>query len=584
MTDRQLSLAGTGAIALVSFIIVSSLIQPGTLDLLTPTHSDFYRYFLLSEVRWLPANWLAPRPLMLAYLKIAGIFHEPRALFFLLCVPALLFVASIPYVATKAGYAKSEILSLAVFFLAAFGSPYFYSTFQFDYGGMLSGLFAMGAIYFGFAALGREDRHYYATLPAILFCLLSVESKPTYSLALLYLGLVAAVLVKGRQSKLLLAGALLVLCWSFIKEKLLGSPFVASSDAPSPYAVVVNPLRNLQTLWFYMVQTFTVPLAVTASLSTLVLLARGEWKLAVVMVLLTASASAPMALLVNRQWASYAWYSTVVIALLAMMATGRLTTTIRSDQRPALKALAALVLLAIVASVTAHAFTRHASVEWTLANQQYNRNVLEALDGVSADDGLGKILIAGIQGPYHPFKNTAFVTLRYPRLGHFDFLLRKGEKEWNQMSHELTNGIYLDNLTPAQYSRIIVFDGLGKIASTLPATELEQLSEQQRSALLVCGTTRLEDPAEIARIIGCLNDAGEYERAQSLGSTYIALGERQPWLYYYLSKSYLATGKAQRAGELLKSALAVEPENPQFKLALSAVEPEIRKGENSADQ
>ena len=551
----------------LSFLIVTSVMQPGLLDLTTPSHSDFYRYFLISEKRWLPSDWLAPRPLMLAFLKIAGVFHQPQLLYLVLAIPALLFVSLCPYVVNRVGLAKSRILPWLIFFIVAFGSPYFHQIRQFDFGGMLSGFFAVMATYLGITALNRKDKNCNLVLGALAFCLASIESKPTYSFALLYLALVGVALFKNRKSILIFGGVLIILTWVFVKDKIFGSPFVASAEALSPYAVVVNPVQNFRVLAFYVFHAFTAPLFFATVLSLVTLAACRNWKSAIIPLGLSISAAAPMALLVNRQWESYSWYSTIAIALLVMIAVDRLLLVVRESIRPKVRVGAILVLVALLASIVAHALTRHPSVEWTLTNQTYNRNVLQAMESIEPMADGRKVLIAGIKGPYHPFKNTAYVTQRYPRIGQFDLLLRKSEEEWNRMSHELTNGVHLEQLEKKDYSLMVVFGADGRIVEKVPSSKFGGLTSMSRDVLLVCGMTVNQDPTTVARIIDCLNDAGEFGRAIDIGRQSISLGERQPWIYYHLSKSYIKIGDAENAHALAIKALSIEPGNKTFQRA-----------------
>lgn len=580
MIQKTYSLPIVSAIAVIVFIVVAMFFQPGEIDLISPQHSDFFRYFMLSESRWLPANWLAPRPLMLAYLKIAGIFHRPEILFILLALPAMCFVALLAYFVTRSGLAQGGILPLVAFYLVTFGSPFFYPTFQYDYGGMLSGFFAVLAVSFGLKAVRESEgvSAYWWFMP-ILFSMLSVESKPTYSFLLLSLAFCGAVFVRGNRPKGLFIGVLIVLCWVFIKDKLLGSPFVASSDAASPYAVVIDPIRNIHVLVFYMKNAFTAPLVWSTLLASATLLVYREWKLLSLFVVLAISASMPMALLVNRQWDTYAWYSTVIIGVLIMISFGRLLTTINGSQNIKNKALAASALFLISISLIAHVCTRHPAVEWTLANQQYNRNVLSALNLLSAS-GDGKILFAGIQGPYHPLKNSAFVERVFPKVGKFDVLLRKNELEWNEMSHEQTNGIYLDNVKWADYSTIYVFDENGYVVAKRHADEIIGMSLYKRDLFLYCGKlnkTNFSDPTHVAKAIECLNNNQEYGGSIALGEIAVDLGEKQPWVYFHLAKSHQAVGDTRRASDLLNRALKIEPGNSLFLSTLTENQSKIHK-------
>ncbi len=587
MIQKTYSLFMISVVTAIVFILIATLFQPGEFDIVTPQHSDYYRYFMISESRWQPTNWLLPRPLMLVYLKVAGIFHSPEVLFVLLALPALCFVALLANLMVRNGLVQSGSLPLVAFFLVSFGSPFFYPTFQYDYGGMLSGFFAVLAVGFGLKSLkGMGDSFAYCWLMPMLFTLLSVESKPTYSLSLLSLAFIGAVFIKGSKSKTMFLGVLFILGWVFVKDKLLGSPFVASSNADSPYAVIINPIKNIQVLAFYVKNSFTGALFWVALLASITLLVYHEWKLWGLFVVVILSASMPMALLVNRQWDSYAWYSTVIVGVLIMVSVDRLWITINNSPRIKNKILSASGLSLILLGLIAHICTHHSAVEWTLANQQYNRNVLSALSLIQGS-GEKKILLAGIHGPYHPLKNTAFVTRVFPNVGKFDVLLKKNERVWNDMSYEQTNGIYPDKINWADYSMVYLFDELGRmVTKRWPVDEIAAMSQHERDILFYCGQlnkNNSSDPTTIGKAIACLNNSGEYGDAIVLGASIVDLGEKQPWIYFHLAKSYQALGDIQKAGDLLNKALKLEPGNSLFLSTLNENKAKIHKETNNAN-
>jgi hypothetical protein len=582
MSQKTYSLPIISAITLVVFIVVVILFQPGELDLISPQHSDYYRYFMASESRWLPTHWLAPRPLSLAYVKIAGIFHRPDILFMLLSLPAMCFIVSLAYVTIKSGLIQGRMLPLVAFYFVSFGSPFFYLIFQFDFGGMLSGFFAVLAISFGLKVVKEKNDSsaYWWSMP-MLFTMLSIESKPTYSFSLLLLAFIGSVLIKGYKSKAMFLGVLFILGWVFIKDKLLGSPFVASSSTVSPYAVVINPIKNIQVLAFYMKNAFTLPLFCITLLASMVLLFYRKWKLLGVFVVLAISASIPMALLVNRQWDTYAWYSTVIIGVLIMVAVSHLLVEIDEGRNIKNKALATITLLLISIGLVTHALSQHNTVEWTLSNQHYNRNVLSALNLISNGVGEQKILIAGIQWPYNPFKNTEFINRVFPKIGKFDVLLRKNERVWNEMSHEQTNGIYLDKVNWSDYSTIYIFDKMGHIVAKQTTDNIKSMPQYKQSLLLYCeqlNENGSSDPTSIAKAIECLNNNEEYNDSIALGKIVFDLGEKQPLIYFYLAKSYQATGDTQKAIDLLNKALKLEPGNILFLSTLTENQSKINKG------
>lgn len=575
MNKKNYSLAAVGGLAALFFTLIGLFAQPGEIDLITPAHSDWYLYTTIADSRWQLDSWLAPRPLLMAFLHFIGLIHQPEIFFFLLAMPAFCFVTLLPHFVIREKLCQSHVLPLVGFFLVAFGSPMFYPHFQLDFGGMLSGCFAVLAISFGCKAIKEVDSGavYWWFFP-IFFTMLSVETKPNYSFLLLSLTFCGALFIRGSRTKWLFIGVLLVLCWVFVKDKFLGSTFLATSDAASPYAVVLSPMKNIEMLMFYMKSAFTVPLALVTLVACITLLVRREWKLFSLFMVLVISASMPMALLVNRPWDTYAWYSTVVVGVLIMVAMSRLLVVISENKLLRVKVLITITLMSMFIGLAAHASTRHTAVEWTLTNQHYNRNVMTSLELIN---GLGgpKILLTGIQGPYHPLKNTKFVERFFPGLGKFDVLLRKKEREWNEMSDMQTNGIYLDEVNWSVYSNIYHFDKNGKYSKKLSSLEVGKMSYEQQVGFLYCNYNnnntdiKFQDPTQVAKLIECLNNNHEFDAAVVIGTSSSELGNMQPWIYYHLAKSFQARGDFAEAVKLLSKALEVEANNPVFLAALA---------------
>ncbi len=603
--NKRYTLAIIGGLTILFFLFIGSFFQPGEIDLTTPTHSDLYRYYMVSDNRWLLSTWLTPRPLSLAYLKIAGLLHNPTLFFLWVALPAFLFLMVLPYLLIEMGLLQPEILPLAAFLFVSFGSPLFYRQFQLDFGGMLSGVFAVFAVRFGYEAIkginkndlmpiqttssstgnmglvhntemqfaqkGRhEQKHtFYYLIAALFFSLLSVETKPTYSVLLLALAGIAALFVRGSRSKWLLIGTLFVLVWVFVKDKLLSSPFLASSEASSPYAVIINPMKNIEALSFYMKNAFTIPLGWVVLLASIVFLINHKWKLLVFILILAISASIPMALIPNHHWSSYAWYTTVILGLLVMIAVSQLLNIFNKSHDVKKRVLAAIGLGMIIVGLIFHALSQPSFNEFTLADQRYNRNLTVSLSLINNSGG-SKILLAGLHGPYHPVQNTAFVERVFPNVGKFDVLLRKRERAWNEMAHEKTNGIYLDEVNWNNYSKIFIFDEKGCLCASRSSDEIARLPRYQQNLLFYSPSldiTRITTPQTIVEAIRCLNDNEEYADSIALVSAQGNMEEKAD-IYFYLAKAYQATGDLKTAGGFFEKALHLEPGNTVYATSL----------------
>lgn len=559
-------------LSIILFLMIGSLFQPGELNLFSPTHSDLYRYFVVSQNQWIPANWLMPRPLSGAYVKVVGFLGQPNALFVMIAIPAFIFMSLVAWLLIDVELVHKGTLPIIAFFLVALGSPMFYPHFQLDFGGMLGGIFAVLAVHSGLKSVQDDGKYlkYWWLLP-LFFTMFSVESKPNYSFALLFLAFVAAIVVDGKRSKWLFAGILTVLVWVYIKDKfIIGSPYIAAASADSPYAVVIDPWRNIKLLWFYIRNSFTPSLIVTVVAACIALLVGRQFRLLSILLGLAIATSIPMALLVNRPWDTYAWYSTVILAAIVMVAFSRLILNIKTGVETKMTVFSAVLLLIMTISMVTHALSRHTAIEWTLGNQRYNANVLSTLDLIKTD-GIQKILLAGLQGPYHPLKNSKYIEQVFPEIKRFDVLLRKSERVWNDMSNEQYNGIYLSDATLNIYSKIYVFNSSGRLAAKLSADEVSNLENHQQTLLFLCGKIDVIDPTEYALAIECLNANEEYLSSIDLGRRAVDFGNIQPWIYFHLAKAYQASNDRSKATELLDKALSIEPDNRAFKLVRSEI-------------
>jgi hypothetical protein len=554
---------------IIHFILITMLFRPGELDIFTPSHSDLYRYFVISQERWGPGNWLYPRPLMLAYLKLAGLFGKPEALFFIIAAPSVIFVTLVIWTVKKIGLIEYRLVPIFTFSFVVFGSPLFYPHFQYDYGGMLGGIFATMAVVSGWISINNKSKQSeFWWFSPVFLTMLSVESKPNYSFLLLFLALISTVITKSSRSKWLATGVASVLIWVFLKDKIIGSPFVSFNGADSPYSVIINPWLNIQALWFYVKNSFTLPLLFSILAAGATLILAGRIKLLFILLALSVVASMSMALIPNRLWDTYAWYSTVVLGVLVMIASSQVMNDIKQNISLANKLRSIMMLLVIMLGLFAHALIRHPAIEWAITNQHYNANIQSDLKKIKAD-GKDKILLAGIQGPYHPLKNTKYIHSVYPGLSNFDVLLRRSEAAWNQMSHEQSNGIYLSEARIYDYSKIYLFGSDGRQNSVFSLDEVVKLNKMELHLILLCGRYNFNDPTNYAKAIECLNDNEEYENSIKLGREAVNFGDIQPWIYFHLAKAYMATGDNQNSIKLLIQALTKDSDNEIFKKTLS---------------
>jgi len=569
-----------GVMAIIVYIIVAVLFQPGELDLTGPVHTDFYDYFNISHSIWSPDSWLAPRPLMRVYLKLVGIFNQPDVLFILLAVPALCFITAIPYSVFEMKLAKPAFLPLIAFFLVTFGCPFFPIHYQWDFGGMLSGFFATLAISQGFKALNdKENSSYFWWFWTLFLALISIECKPTYSFALLAIAIISAVFIKGRKSKILLLGIIGLLIWVYIKDKFLGpSTFLASADSNSPYAVVISPLKNFEIILYYLKNTFTLPLFIVTLFSGGVLVFYGRWRILIILFILTIAATSPLALLINRFQDTYAVFSTIVVGIIIMIAVGEiagsLNTYIASQKSNKYIAIGALIV--IFASLFFHLTSTNPTTEWMLSQRQYNHNVISSLKLIT-EFGRKKILFVGLKGPFYAFRNTAFVKYAYPMTGSYDVLLDKSESSLNETFTEQKNAIYLDKINWSDYSVVYVFGESGKIVAKFNTEDILSMPATSRLLLLYCGDFEdhiMQDNHSLLRAVECLYDNKEYDATLELGISALNVNKNNPWVYFILAKAYQAKDDKIKASEFINKALELEPSNSKFLSELEEIKAE----------
>lgn len=568
------SVLRTVLIVAAAFFLTSLLFKPGYIDLTAPAHSDLYRYFLIAEAPWVASTWLTPRPLMIAYLKLAGVFHSPGSLYVLLALPSMAFIVMLALIGSRISAVPISGLSIFLFGVTAFGMPHFLPMFQYDYGGMLSGFLAASAIYLVLPRAERPvDGRTWAW--AMLLVWASLETKPTYGLALLGVSAVATLLTRRRAYLLATLGVAFILGAVFVKDVLLGSGFIQSASTNNVYSVVIDIPRNIQALGFYVKNALTFPMQLAVAICALALLVARQWKLLLFIVVAAVGSSAPMALLVNRLWDIYAWFSTAIFAMLILLGSA-----ILQQQAARARAVGAVMAYLLVAAVSGlllvSAGSGSAAAEWASNNQRYNRHMLDMLSALEPQ-GSGRIIFAGARGPYHPLRNTEYIKRVFPAIHSFDILARRSEMSWNKMAaRELVNAVYPSELNLRGYSRVYVLSEAGSLAGVYTPADLLAMPPGERSRVLLCseatGSRVVSNEAQLLKALDCLVSAEEFKDAIALWEEYAGLDHAQPWIFFQLAKAYSSVGSTDLALAAINRALAIEPKNPIFENMRKQVE------------
>lgn len=562
-------------ITVLAWIVVSLFIKPGYFDPITPSHSDLFRYVMISQEVWGPNSWVFPRPLMIAYLKIIGITNNQPLFFLLLTLPAVLFVSTLLVTVESLIQRQLTLLSMVAYFAIVFGSPLFLAIAQYDFGGSLAGILTCLSIVI-FKRLDTQSPEKFwlnLVLPVVLFWV-SIETKPTFAISML--GAITALVVVqkfSRKSIYLLLVALSVVAAVFIKDALLGSKFIQLGNGSDVYTVGIDPVKNISLLAFYIRAGFPDVLLTGLVIVGVILALTGNKTALMAIVFVAIGAAVPMALLINRQWDIYGWYPQVVLALsfaiaISLIQEKNRVTTVRS------KALMLIIPgLLIICSAMLYSFKESNTTTWTVSNQKYAGNILLSMSSLDFSPGR-KYFFANISGPYHPFKNTRYIKSTNMPMTDFDVLIRESERAWNDMSHEQTNGVYISSLDVNEYDTYYVFDSDGRIKQELDQTEIQKLSRLQIEALFLCGVSAKSklDALSISKTIECFNKEGMYDSSIAFFESGQPLNEEFSWLYYHYAQALHYKGKNNEAMESIKKAINAEPNNAVFLKFLSSLE------------
>ncbi|WP_139335917.1 tetratricopeptide repeat protein [Aromatoleum tolulyticum] len=552
---------------IIAFVLVSLFARPGYLDFVTPNHSDLYRYYLIAHERWSSADFLSPRPVMLAYLRLAGIFDAENALAVLLVVPSLVFIALTILLVERIIGHRFPLWAIGIYMFIVVGSPLYFPIAQYDFGGMLAGALSVVAVLMWLNQIeveGGRVRLSQLVFPIVIFWL-SVEAKPTYGVSIAGMAFVFDLLSRGRKGRWLTTGAVVsVIALVFIKDAVLGSKFLRLDTASDAYTLAVSPRRNIELLLFYLVSGIGVPVMVAATIASTSFIAGRHWKFILYAIACAVGATIPMALLVNREWDIYGWYSLVPVALIVVVGVIKFSEIGLNSRKLSVSGAARIAGLAgIITAVAIHAFSFAASTEWSVENQRYGKAVLSSLRLLHSQQGQ-KVLIAGVRGPYHPFRNTRYVLTRFPEVGKFDLILRRSERGWNNMSKELVNGVYADEAAVGGYDKVYVFGKSGSLEQVTDGPRLQEMLPAERILLLVCGITwrSIDDVVVVGRALECANEAAEYQATVSLAEDAVRRHLLSSWIYLHYGAALAEMGRLSEAQQYIKMGLDLEPNNP----------------------
>lgn len=573
---RMFFLCSTG------FIFGRLFIFPGFLDPFAPSHLDLFRYFLISQDQWAYRGWLTPRPLMIAFLHIAGIFRDPSLIWFILSLTSLVFATALLLLLQRLGKYRANNISVLLYSTIIFSLPTSFEIYQLDYGGMLAGVLSVVAILIWF--------YFYKTNPLKAFSLslliywISLETKPTFAASILFLALLQLLFYRDRKSLLLLGGVFGVSILVVLKDRFLGSPFLDFGGGTGVYSVKVNLTQNIDALWVYIsraVPQELLPGLLFAYYIFSHVFKRG-WGIIVLLLLLAISSIMPMVLIPNRTLDLYAWYCGMLICIPFLYIFQADTSTYANTNPFINKISKALLPVCLVITFAAMSIGSKLHSDQAIYDNfisSYNGNVVASLEKLS-DQNINyhfasseKILVAGLRGPFHPFRNRKYILNATHLPDTYTLLLRKSETAWNNMSSEMGPAIYSSELDLDSFDYFIIYDQDGHLTDILSQEDIKAIPKWEVIPSLVCNLNSAAQNQIVNNVleneIACLDGAGESQAViELLDNTDIS--NITPLLHYYLGHAYQIMGNFIAARTEYKLALAAG-ENAFFQNALMSL-------------
>jgi tetratricopeptide (TPR) repeat protein len=558
-------------LCLAGFLVGRIFVFPGFLDPATPSHEDLYRYYLISQSQWEVAMWLKPRPLMLAFLHlVGGVFPEINALWMVLSITSVLFVTSLIVLLRYTKMVEPSNGSIFLFSLLVFSLPSSWEIYQLDYGGMLSGIIGVAAIYARFKY--KDNSLTLSTgLPLALFWL-AIETKPTFGAVILFLSLLDAYFKRNKSSIFLVSGIIAISVLVIVKDKLLGSPFVHFDESGGIYSVQFGHSQNITALLAYISSALPVFILPGLGLGYYLWWRRQrDLKSIALFPILAVMAILPMVLIPNRILTFYSWYSSVFF----LMPVLGIFVNKSSDVQATSKFAALLTVCLIAIALIIGGIKNKPLAIYDRNLSKFNNNVLDDLNVIKANSlnwTNKKVLIAGMQGPYHPFKNSAFIQMQ-THLPNYILLQRNSEVEWNKAETNLYSATYLSNIDYSIYDIYVVFDSNGKLNKILSAENIMKIPKWWQSAVVFCAS----DPdvkhityQDYENVLACFNYAGEGAEVKQLIKANQYNFQLGPLGYFYLGNAYKSLKEPILAKESYTKALSFG-ENIWFREALNSI-------------
>jgi hypothetical protein len=450
------ALARNVTLCVFGFAIGRICIFPGFLDPMVPSHSDLYLNFNISQSELSAPLWELPRPMMYCWLLIAGSFiKSPEALWFIMALSSIVFLGVLISLFEALCAASYKPFAVVLYSAALFALPTSWQIYQHDWSGMLSGTICIVAI----AAFVKLRAHWIRYGLAIVLVYVALDTKPTFGILMISAAIVYLYYKPGKDSVIAFVAVTSVCALLFLKDKVVGAPFVQLNPAvASIYKVYFDPPTNMRALVQYFCAT--VPVTLLPALIVwyaLALSSKTNRFFTLLMPLAACSALAPMALIPNRVMDLYSWYGSVFLFAPVLTAGATIQAL---NGKPWVITANVLAVIATVAGLLSMCRANPGICEWVRSISRYNENVFNSLSTFKSQDltrSGENVLICGLQGPYHPFKNDAFISYS-TGMTRYSVLLNRSEEEWNSLALHSNTGVFAKDIDIARYESFAIYN------------------------------------------------------------------------------------------------------------------------------
>lgn len=505
----------SAVLALVVYVLVTRVINPGFFDPLVPNHSDTWRYFAYSKSDFSLADLQAPRPLMLIALKLMGMLDSFSWFVAFVLAPAVLLPVALLRSAEIVLERRVSWLLQAAYFALCFSLASFYELQTLDFGGCIAGLVACAAL-LAFRRLALSLKADKATIGnyvvPFLLVWVSMECKPTYGLVLAAVPLFFSAMVGWRRSLLQAAGVVAVVMMVLLKDRLLGSPFVGADPSASAasYRLGGGLGLMLNALWFYvkaMLPMWAWPLVLLGLYGAA--REKGLWTAATLLVL-AVLAVAPMIAIPNNQMPMYSWFGASLLLLPVALFTA---TRLQHQSRLLSLGKSTLFWMLMLAAIVAIARSKQDLRFWYGFNQKANAQTLQGIDALANRMLPGqRILIAGPLNAHSPFRNDDFINLRLGYSVDWTIVVPEQHTSLMPFSDSRRHVASRDLGEISTYDVVALFNESGRLVHVGSGAEFADLTKPELINQLLC---RQGGKVDTLKEVACLTPLNEDAAARA---------------------------------------------------------------------